>query len=383
MILDQTSLLIAICAAAAALTMTLLISWLSARSDRYLLSWASGLALISVGVALFSLSGEQYIASLQLLSFFFMLSGFALLYVGAVQFRTGSTPLALAFGLWAGATVTIGLAFAVGLTGFGTALANLGLAMFFLLAGREYWVGRAEFPLPMTMQAVLYGLSALSFVLCGGVLLMDGQVILAARPQNWAEDVNALVLIVSLAGAGALALTLNQMRKTQLHRRLAMIDPLTELLNRRAVFDLTTGNQLADRTAVVMFDIDHFKAINDRFGHAAGDAVLRRFADILRENMRRDDHAARLGGEEFCLILADVDAHAAYDVADRVRIAFARSSVLPKTAPAPTVSAGVGVSRAPDESFETLLRQADDALYSAKAAGRDCVQGPSLRLAAA
>lgn len=381
--LDQTSLLIAIGAAAAALTMTLVISWLGARRDRYLLSWACSLALIAVGVAVFSGSGQHYVPGLQFVSFFFMLSGFALLFVGAVQFRTGTTPLALPFGLWAGATVTMGLAFAVGLTGFGTALANLALAMFLMLSAREFWVGRAEFPLPMTMQAVLYGLSAISFVLCGAVLLMNGEVVITARPSNWAEDVNALVVIVALAGVGALTLMLNQMRKTHMHRRLAMIDPLTELLNRRAIFDLSDGGQLAERTAVVMFDIDHFKDINDRFGHATGDAVLRRFADILRENMRHDDHAARLGGEEFCLILTEIDARAACDVAERIRIAFARSSVLPKGSAAPTVSAGVGISREPGESFETLLRRADDALYSAKAAGRDRVQGPGPRLAVA
>lgn len=382
MILDPASLLIAIGAAATALTITLFASWLTSREDVYLLNWTAGLALIATGVVAFALSGEPYSPILQLLAFLLTLSGLSVLYAGARQFRAGTVPSGAAFGLWAGSTVAVTLAFTAGLGGFGTVLANVFLMVFFVLAGREYWLGRAEFPLPMTATAILYMVSGISFLPCAIVLMIDGEWTLDALPSNWAEDLNSLVLIVSMAAAGALALTLNQMRKTQVHQREALIDPLTDLLNRRAVFDLADRGDFDSDLAVVMFDIDHFKSINDRFGHAVGDSVLRRFADVLRQNMRETDSAARLGGEEFCLVLRGVEARAACDIAERIRTAFSGEPVLPETDHSMTVSGGVATARDADGSFEDTLRRADESLYAAKAAGRDRVQGPLPRLVA-
>jgi diguanylate cyclase (GGDEF)-like protein len=131
-----------------------------------------------------------------------------------------------------------------------------------------------------------------------------------------------------------------------------------------------------------MLDLDGFKAINDQFGHAAGDEILRRFAAIIRSNIRDADTAARLGGEEFCLILRGLDPAGAYAVAERIRGALEATSALAPDHGAPTVSAGIAIGSVLGDTFDRLLREADERLYRAKGAGRNRVFGPSRRLAA-
>ena len=379
--LDQTSLLISIGFSASALMLTLVMTWLGTRADSYLLTWATGLALIVTGVLLYGVV-EPYQPAWQYAGFATMIAGFAAIAVGAAQFRRGTANLDAVILGWLLVTVPMGLAFVVGLSGVGTILANLGCAAFFGLAAREHWYGRGESPLPQIAMSGLYTLTVVSFVLCAAVLLFNGQFVLTARPANWAEDLNSISIILALPAAGAVAMLLHQLRGTAAHRLLAMTDSLTGLLNRRALFDLVGTDPLPSGTAVAMLDLDSFKAINDRFGHAVGDEVLRRFAAIVRRNTRDTDTAARLGGEEFCLILRGLDAPAAQAATERIRAELeATPSLAPDRGP-PTVSAGIAISSAGDESFDRLLRKADERLYRAKKAGRNRVHGPSRRLAA-
>lgn len=380
--LDQNSLLIAIGIAAAGLMLTLLVAWAGARKDKYLLSWGSGLAVIVVAVLVYGLFSEPYEPALQFVAFALLVTGFALTHLGAVLFRVGSMSAVRAVSMWTVATGSMGLAFALGYSGIGTAICNLACTVYFLMAGAEFWRGRAEAPLAMWVQALLYWLCAVSFFLCAAVLLLSGQFVLTARPSNWAEDLNALVVIVSLAGIGALALAINQMRATTAARKLASTDALTGLLSRRALFDLVDATPLHDGTAVVMLDLDNFKTINDSFGHAVGDDVLVRFASIVRQELRPADIAARLGGEEFCLVLNAVDAMQACEVAERIRMALEVSAPLSDHFGPPTVSAGVAIVFGGDDTFDSLLRRADAALYAAKQDGRNRVQAPKPRLVA-
>jgi diguanylate cyclase (GGDEF)-like protein len=157
----------------------------------------------------------------------------------------------------------------------------------------------------------------------------------------------------------------------------AATDPLTGLLNRRA-FDERLGHEVARarrerrELALVLVDLDHFKAINDRDGHLAGDRVLRQVAAALAAVVRDGDLAARLGGDEFALVLRDADAGAGEAVAQRVRAALAAAG-----APAVTVSAGVcALGDLPDA--QALTAAADAALYATKRAGRDgCTTWPT------
>jgi diguanylate cyclase (GGDEF)-like protein len=165
-------------------------------------------------------------------------------------------------------------------------------------------------------------------------------------------------------------------RNRRLLRRIsdeARVDDLTGLLNRRG-FEERAGVELAwarrERIslAVVAFDLDSFKSVNDEFGHEVGDLVLARFAECFRRESRRVDVAARMGGEEFVALLPGVELDEAYLFAERVRLAFERTA--PDGAPRVTASAGAAAAVAPDR-LEQLLKSADMALYAAKAQGRN------------
>jgi diguanylate cyclase (GGDEF)-like protein len=234
----------------------------------------------------------------------------------------------------------------------------------------------------MASNAALYAVSAVSFVLCAAVLVSEQRWILTAQPRNWAEDINSIVLIVGITGIGAISLTLNQSRWARHHRSEAMTDALTGLLNRRALFS-TMKSPLEPGAAVIMFDLDHFKSINDQLGHAAGDAVLEGFAVLVRGELRPSDVAARLGGEEFCIVLRDLSKRSAAGVAERIRAGFEAARFPTERGIADTtLSAGVAISGVDGEPFETVLKRADDALYAAKAAGRNRVHAPAPRLVA-
>lgn len=381
--LDQLSLLTAIAFSSAALTITLFVGWLGSRRDTYLLSWAIGLLLVVAGVIAFGLLGHPYSALQHFSSFALTIAGFAFIYAGAVQFRGRPVPMTKGV-IWGVSLAALtAVPFMAGLSGVGTIVANLGMGLLMGLCAHQYWAGRGEARLPMTANAVLYAVSAVSFALCAAVLVLDRSWILASPPRNWAEDINSIVLIVGITCIGAISLTLNQSRWTRHHRHEAMTDALTGLLNRRALFEVLTSRQLSPGAAVIMFDLDHFKSINDQFGHAAGDAVLEGFARLVRADLRADDIAARLGGEEFCIVLQDLSGRSAAAVAEHIRSSFATARIpTERGAAETTLSAGVAISGSSGESFEIVLRRADEALYAAKAAGRNRVHASTPRLVA-
>ena len=158
-------------------------------------------------------------------------------------------------------------------------------------------------------------------------------------------------------------------------------DPLTDAYNRGA-FD--TGLQqavalnfiLRQPTTVVMLDLDNFKSINDEFGHAAGDDILRAVADCLsRTFVRRSDLVARYGGEEFALILADVDVETAAPLVERFLAQVRESVRIPYASAERTVTCSAGLTELlPSDTVETVLLRADRALYRAKREGRDRVR---------
>jgi diguanylate cyclase (GGDEF)-like protein len=162
-------------------------------------------------------------------------------------------------------------------------------------------------------------------------------------------------------------------------QRLAVADPLTGVLNRRALFDLIGREMERDLRhhhglSVIMFDIDHFKDVNDRHGHPAGDIVLRHVATVTAQAIRSTDALARYGGEEFVIIAPDTDQTHALHLAERVREALQSSDVsVSQQRLRVTASFGVAMLRADDKEPEQLLGRADTALYAAKAEGRNRV----------
>lgn len=380
--LDQLSLLTAIAFSSAALTITLFVGWLGARRDTYLLSWSIGLLLVVAGVILFGMLAETYSAVQNFASFALTLGGFAFIYAGAIQFRAKPLPMAAIAIMGLGLIALTGVAFLADLSGLGTIFANLGMALLMAMSAHQYWAGRSESRLPMISNAALYAVSAISFLLCAAVLVFEQRWTLTAQPKNWAEDINAIVLIVGITGIGAVSLTLNQSRWARHHRREAMTDGLTGLLNRRALFS-AMDMPLGPGAAVIMFDLDHFKSVNDQLGHAAGDAVLEGFARLVLPELHPNDIAARLGGEEFCLVMRDLTNRSAAGVAERIRVAFEATRFgTDRGVAAITLSAGVAISGVDGEPFEAVLKRADDALYAAKSAGRNRVHAPAPRLVA-
>jgi diguanylate cyclase (GGDEF)-like protein len=162
-------------------------------------------------------------------------------------------------------------------------------------------------------------------------------------------------------------------------RRLADTDPLTNLMNRRAFLGVA-GDALAyfkryDRPlAMLVIDIDHFKKVNDTFGHAAGDAVICRVGEMVESAMRTTDKAARLGGEEFVVMLREVDELSGRAFADRLRATVAETSVeYGNQTINVTVSIGVALAHASDRDISDTIERADRGLYMAKNTGRDRV----------
>jgi diguanylate cyclase (GGDEF)-like protein len=169
-------------------------------------------------------------------------------------------------------------------------------------------------------------------------------------------------------------------RSNQLLLELAQTDPLTRLCNRRHFDDkleveINRCYRGGKPIALIMADIDHFKRINDHYGHQAGDDSLVRVADLLLEELRTYDLAARYGGEEFCLILPETDLKAAVEVAERIRhktesIKFDAPMEQEKL----TISFGVAAFENRRGTVDELIRLADEALYLAKNTGRNRVQ---------
>lgn len=361
--------------------LTLVITWLGSTKDRYLLSWGLGLGLVAPASLLYGWF-ETYDPLVQFAAFTLLLTGFACIYVGCAQFSRGHTPWRPALLGLATTLLVMGTLFAVGLSGVATITVNVGAAIFFMAAGREHWLARNSTPLAMLAKSALYGTTSVTFALCAAVLFANGQWVLTERPQNWAEDLNSIALLASLAAAGAVTMALHQFRVTEAHRRLALTDSLTGLLNRRALFSLAGKRDLVPGTGVIMLDLDDFKAINDRFGHAVGDEVLVRFSAILSRALGPDDYAARIGGEEFCLLLSRTDSVTAHTIAEGIRRDLESTQSLPDGYGPPTVSAGIAIASAQAVTFDSLLRSADELLYKAKDAGRNRVHGPEPRLVA-
>lgn len=158
-------------------------------------------------------------------------------------------------------------------------------------------------------------------------------------------------------------------------RRAAMIDPLTALLNRRGFEQLATrevARAVRDRSrlSLVMFDIDHFKHVNDEHGHAMGDRVLVAFARIIRENLRATDLAVRWGGEELLVLFPATEQARALATAERIRVAVAECA--DPGLPSFTTSAGVAEWQ-PGETIDVSVARADEQLYLAKETGRNRV----------
>ena len=253
------------------------------------------------------------------------------------------------------------------------------------LTAYEFWLGRSE-PLVSRWPAILM------FFAHGALYILRTPLVamLPASATNdnlfgsvWMTVLSFEALLLTISSAFIL-LAMAKERSELRHRTAAMLDPLTGIANRRSFLQdasLLVKKHTANPrpTAVLLIDLDHFKSINDRFGHALGDRVLEVFTDAARKSMRGSDLIGRLGGEEFAAMLIDTSREKAVAVAERIRESFAQMAQDVDGRPVcATVSIGLVHCEEPALDLPGLLAQADHALYYAKERGRNRVEVASL-----
>jgi len=214
----------------------------------------------------------------------------------------------------------------------------------------------------------------------GYPLIAAGTIDIDELLAPWRKHVVVVVAIWLLIVCGILWTTSQLHRDRKALAELASIDSLTGTYNRRSILDAATiyerSRAQAGSLSILMIDVDHFKIVNDRFGHAVGDEVLRQLSDVLGRNVRAHDIVGRYGGEEFLVLLPDTGLAGALNVAEKQRAAVESQLTRPMQI---TISVGVATTRVGDFNLDRTLAQADAALYAAKAAGRNCVRSEAVQ----
>jgi diguanylate cyclase (GGDEF)-like protein len=212
---------------------------------------------------------------------------------------------------------------------------------------------------PVTLSHTQVGDTVASVVLCA---TLDQVTLVLINSQPWCLHPDAEATLAAIVAHGQVAV--DRLREIEVLARRADSDPLTGLRHQRP-FELRLGRSLPGRTAVIAFDIDDFKQINDRYGHQAGDEALLALVGALRSALRGDDQLYRIGGDEFAVVMEVKGVAETRSIASRLLDA-ARGV-------GHTVSVGAAIHMIGETGRQTLLR-ADRALYEAKRAGRDTVR---------
>jgi len=260
--------------------------------------------------------------------------------------------------------------------GLRVAVVCLGCAAMLLASAGLMWrLGRAATPIFAPVAAVGYGLLATVLLARGVQALLIGSTTKISIDAPGHANIPLAIAVLFIGGLINLThIRLVLGRVLHALSLQAKTDELTGALNRRGLLQQleavhTSAVQGQAGYALMMVDVDHFKAINDQHGHAQGDQVLRAVSASLRASLRSDDHVGRWGGEEFCVLLPRTHLRDAEQLAQRVatRIATPNSGIRV------TVSIGVSEYRPADPDLQAVIRRADDALYEAKETGRNRV----------
>jgi len=351
----------------------LLLFWLRDRKTIWLLWWCAGFELIGLGMSMFMWQLFASDAANSMLGSIVISIGIWALWQGARAFESRSIkvwPLVLVIAaqflllvpaLYESINARVGLA-------------SLPKALFVGMTALEFWRGRDEYlPSRIPIIVVLGFLATYLFV---RIPFASMTVFPGGNPQPNQVWVGSIATLIFLVGA-ALVMLLNAMtheRREISHKFAAQSDPLTGLLNRRALTEAFGEGPLLSETSVIVFDLDHFKDVNDTHGHAVGDECLRAFTRICRKHIRQVDIAVRLGGEEFAVVMPDTSIAVALAIAERIRRVYARTHIETSAGKIRnTVSAGVFVSAQEEFTLEHLLQRADAELYAAKRNGRNQV----------
>jgi diguanylate cyclase (GGDEF)-like protein len=377
MSLDIPTLFIVSTCIAGLLGLFLFFAWIQDRSIRALAWWGAAYMLGGVGVALWiaeASAGTQPLSAGWSNALLFAACG--TVWNGARLFYAREVrPLALS----AGAIVWL---VACQFPGFAQSgmdrviLSSLIVSAYTFATAREFWADRrkrARSRWVAVFVPILHGLVFLPPIPLAVMGAGEG----ALLSSGWIA-IFTLETLLYVVGTAFIALMMAKEKAESLYKAAAATDPLTGLLNRRGFTELAElmvarRARKGGRVSVLMFDLDHFKSINDRYGHAGGDEALRVFADTVQRTMREGDVIGRLGGEEFAALIP-ASADEAAIAAERVRANFqAAGLVIAGHRMGATVSIGAADAAATACNIDDLISRADVALYAAKEAGRNRV----------
>ena len=250
----------------------------------------------------------------------------------------------------------------------------------------EFWRGRSE-PLVSRWPAIflLFAHGALFLLRTPLSQVLPWSPNTQVIDSVWLTVLSFEALLFTIAIAFIL-LAMAKERTELRHKTAALVDPLTGIANRRAFLEeaMALGQRhdaMRRPVAVLLADLDHFKSINDRFGHAVGDHVLQVFAEVASGKLGPCDLIGRLGGEEFSIVLYDAGREKGLAIAERIRLSFENAAAEVNGRPVGgTVSMGMVISDEGMLDLPGLLAQADEALYCAKERGRNRIEMASLKL---
>ena len=385
--LDVNTLFLVTIYVEAILGLLLLFAWVQNTAITALAWWGFAHLLRAASVMLFGLYGSvSELISIDLANAL-LFTAFALTWTGARVFDHRRPRPVLLFGgamLWLIASRIPGFADSFDVR----VLVSSGIITAYTWAtAYEFWRGRSE-PLvsrwPVIFMLFAHGSLYLLRTPFGAMLpwLPTGNQVFESV---WLTVLSFEALLFTIAIAFIL-LAMAKERTEHRHKTASLVDPLTGVANRRAFLqdgEAQLKRQATDPrpTAVMLLDLDNFKSINDRFGHAVGDRVLQIFADVASGCVRHIDLFGRLGGEEFAALLRDTTRERALAVAEQIRTGFAEATrqVDGRSVDA-TVSIGIVISHDAVLDLSALLAQADHALYRAKDSGRNRVEIASIEL---
>jgi diguanylate cyclase (GGDEF)-like protein len=377
MALDISTLIIVSTCVAALLGLFFFYAWVQER-DMHALAWWGGAYLLGGGgVALWIVDGVTPGPMLSGLPHAVLFLACGMIWNGARLFHGRHV---LPIGLFAGALAWLVAGQFPEFTEsvlMRVVLSSTIVAAYTFFSARELWHERrrkTDSRWAALFVPVLHGMVFLSPIPL--VILDDGTRAPSLTSGGWGA-IFVLQTLLYAVGAAFIAMMMVKDREAGIHKTAANTDPLTGVLNRRGfhseVDALVRRSKRGDHLSLLMCDIDHFKSINDRFGHDAGDDTLRTFASVLQASLRATDVIGRLGGEEFAVILPgplDVAATAG----ERVRAALeANGAGISGQSVTVTVSIGAAVTLAADLDLRALMMRADRALYQAKTGGRNRV----------
>lgn len=358
------------------LTVVLVTAWNSFGRPAHALSWSSAFAIAAVGWTLQIMMIGPHSLALDFAVGILSMGTWGALLVGFRQ-RAGqriSWPRAGAIL----AVALIGLVAAMHRRDPELAAAvplMFAAAMLALSAGTMMFGTRS--PAERAVITMLLAFAILDTIATAGAL--TPQAVGGEGEIGWFRALILLTLPSAFTGTGLFAVFLLAADLAERMSKLASSDPLTGALNRRG-FEAAAARVIANARrqgqplTVVAADLDRFKSINDRFGHACGDKVLCRFVEHVSGSIRAGDLLGRLGGEEFAMILVDASPSAAMDAVDRIRASLGRIDIqVGRDTLRITASFGVTGPGSQDDDLAAMLARADSALYQAKIAGRDRV----------